>query len=414
MGVVSQLCKFKHPANFSYMKITFVFFSFLLYPTFSFSSGFGNTTIEAGNYSQRTRDKLKKEFTLTPAAPKLNRTSSSLELPYGPVKILRVLKVTDSRCPDINQNELFQIFLNVRKILLEQFKIGTTFEIKANISIGNFFKNEKMELMKYFLAMSMIRNVNNNTYKPLNDKTLEMIKQGGWKEMLGISEFDIWKDDPGIIQYRILKADEKDILKYFPKNLKQEKVKNDVLRKKLCNHFREHLTQLKKIQGLDDKPLLDKNYPGYFSSVRWRMLLHNTTSYDVVVTNTLILETAKRTDLHVFARGGIINGFVASINPDVSLTTVFPVLSEDSCFENKDRMNLEERDHAIAYILAHELGHQLFNLPDDYTGKIPLMNPPGGFHYKRWYKGIEKSTRAYHVTLVQSKIKKFRDKQSGK
>lgn len=396
------------------MKILFVFFLFLLYPTFSFSSDLGNTTIEADDYSQKNKDKFKKEFILTPEAPKLNRTGSSLELPYGPIKVLRVLKVTDSRCPDINQNELFQIFLNVRGILLKQFEIETMFEIKANISIENFFKNEKTELMKYFLTMSMMRNVNNSSRKPLDDKTLEIIRQGGWKEMLGISEFDIWKDDPGIIHYRILKADEKDILKYFPRKLKQEKVKNNVLRKRLCNHFREHLTQLKKIQGLDDDPLLDKNYPGYFSSVRWRMLLHNTTSYDVVVTNTLILETAKKADLHIFARGGVVNGFVASINPDVSLVTVFPVLSKDSCFKNKDKMNLEERNYAIAYILAHELGHQLFKLPDDYAGKIPLMNPIDGFHYKRWYKGIEKSTRAHHVPFVQSKIKKFRDKQSGK
>ncbi len=221
------------------------------------------------------------------------------------------------------------------------------------------------------------------------------------------AEYDIWSDDPGPPMGKMLSrfntAGSRPRAEYFPKGLRLGEKPTEEEKHKLLEYYKGRQAALKKLSGLDKQLLLDQNHRSYFSSSRWRKLLQGATSYDFVITNTPLLDTSKYFAFPSFMRGGILNGFLASINPTIGVVTSFPILSKADFFNERDLRSQEDRNLAIAAIIVHELGHQLRGLEDDFTGAVPLMNPPQMFRYGQWVKSFQNAEPAWKQPVPAAK-----------
>jgi len=316
------------------------------------------------------------------------------ELPHGVIKKLRVQKITDPRCPDISDDDLIKVLLEARKIAKKQLGLEIMFNVVGDTPLQTFFLDEDSRLAQYFIGTATMFS-SGTTPSALDLNTIELIRSGAWRDFLKKTEFDIWNDDPKPSMEKMLvnfaTAENKNIAGYYQKDLNIIDKLTDSEKKRLLDNFKSKQQNLKNIKGTDNKSLLDPQHRGYFSSNRWRKLLHGTTSYDFVITNTPLLDTSKHFAFPSFTRGGVLNGFIASIKPPVGVISAFPLLSDADFFREKDIATKEERNLALATIIVHELGHQILGLEDDFTGTVPLMNPPHMFQYKKWYKSIEKA-----------------------
>lgn len=327
--------------------------------------------------------------------------SGPAELPDGNIKILRVRKVSDPRCPDMSNEDLSRVFSEAKKLAKKQLGLELMFNIAGDTPLPEFFRDEDSRLARFFVNSGPISSTG-IAAPGMDEGTAEIIRNGGWRDLLQKTEYDIWADDPepslGKMLAQFATDENKKLPAFFPKELKISEKLTATDRQKLLEYFRGRQDALKVINGGDGKPLLDKNHKGYFSSNRWRKLIQGNATYDFVITNTLLLDTSKRFALASFTRGGVLNGFIASIKPAIGVVSTYPILSDSVFFRGRDIRTGEERISALATVIVHELGHQLRGLDDDFTGKGVLMTPPQGFEYKKWYEAVRKSAPAWKPT----------------
>jgi len=275
------------------------------------------------------------------------------------------------------------------------------FNIAGDMTLHSFFQDEDSRLAGFFINSGPL--TPNGVAAPGMDAgTAEMIRNGGWRDLLQKTEYDTWVDDPEPSMEKMLAQfatkENKKLPAFFPKELKiSEKLSRSDM-EKLLEYFKGRQEALKAIKGGDNNPILDQKHKGYFSSNRWRKLIQGNATYDFIITNTLLLDTSKRFALASFTRGGVLNGFIASIRPAIGVVSTYPILSDSDFFRGKDVRTREERISALATVIVHELGHQLRGLDDDFTGKGILMTPPQGFQYKKWYEAVRKSAPAWKPT----------------
>lgn len=323
------------------------------------------------------------------------------ELPDGSIKTLRIQKVSDPRCPDMSSEDLSRVFAEVKKLAKKQLGLELMFNMSGNMPLSEFFSNEDSRLAGFFINSGPLSSTGVAT-PGMDEGTAEIIRNGGWRDLLQKTEYDIWADAPEPSLKKMLAQfateENKKLPAFFPKELKISKKLTGTDRQKLLEYFKDRQAALKAIKGSNGTPLLDQQHKGYFSSNRWRKLIQGNSAYDFVITNTLLLDTSKRFALASFTRGGVLNGFIASIRPAIGVVSTYPILSDSDFFHGRDIRTSEERISTLATVIVHELGHQLRGLDDDFTGKGVLMTPPQGFQYKKWYEAVRKSAPAWKPT----------------
>lgn len=357
----------------------------------------------AGSTSAETGGPGSQEF--TPNSPGMLNFNKQLagpaELPGGNIKILRVQKVSDPRCPDMSSEDLSRVFDEAKKLAKKQLGLELMFNMAGDMPLSDFFNDEDSRLAGFFINSGPLSSTG-VAASGMDEGTAEMIRNGGWRDLLQKTEYDIWTDDPepslGKMLAQFATEENKKLPAFFPTELKISKKLTGADKQKLLEYFKDRQAALKAIKGGDDKPLLDQKHKGYFSSNRWRKLIQGNPTYDFVITNTLLLDTSKRFALASFTRGGVLNGFIASIRPAIGVVSTYPILSDSDFFRGRDIRTREERVSALATIIIHELGHQLRGLDDDFTGKGVLMTPPQGFQYKKWYETVRKSAPTWKPT----------------
>lgn len=116
---------------------------------------------------------------------------------------------------------------------------------------------------------------------------------------------------------------------------------------------------------------------------------------DLVVTNVPVLYGhADGTALHALARGGLIGGFAHEDGRrkragGTCVATSYPLVSGDPAVRvlGGERLSNSDVPLGLAALMAHELGHLLLGLGDNYEHRRCLMRPPAGLEFHRWWLG---------------------------
>lgn len=150
------------------------------------------------------------------------------------------------------------------------------------------------------------------------------------------------------------------------------------------------LDQIKSQKLPDGSDLIDGSLGN--EVVFWAYIDRFSFPYDVVITNQLIASAEYvGSSVHTAIRGGITNGITTS-NPSsrygaTAIVSTYPIIGEDRVTRTlRGGENYSEADSArfAGLLLAHEIGHQLFQLGHPYGRKSCVMNPPELLHFRDW------------------------------
>ncbi len=129
----------------------------------------------------------------------------------------------------------------------------------------------------------------------------------------------------------------------------------------------------------------------------WSLMAKLGIQAEIVLTNQLVASVEYMSiPIHTSIRGGITGGST-EYNPSSAFgssvwVSLFPYLSNDKLI-TKLRNNQEySRDEALFYagtILAHELGHQLFQLGHPWSNKACIMRPAEVLDFALWVKNLD-------------------------
>lgn len=156
--------------------------------------------------------------------------------------------------------------------------------------------------------------------------------------------------------------------------------------------------QWQAIQGSDGRPLIGEGvYHEYFA---W-LFAPRLASWlcEVVITNQLMASVEYlENSLHSALRGGVSNGLtVPSPNSrygTVSILSLFPFTSQEPLtrqLRGDEPIKKTNTVEAAAFMLTHELGHQLRHLGHPFGSKKCIMNPPELLQFDAWMHGLNAS-----------------------
>lgn len=162
--------------------------------------------------------------------------------------------------------------------------------------------------------------------------------------------------------------------------------------------------------GLDGATL------GLATMAPWSAAIQRRDTPDLLVTNVPIMYGHHDgAALHALVRGGLIGGFASFARPGPpygggAMVTLYPLLSASPAVRRVGGEVLGP--HAVARaaggLMAHEMSHVMWRLPDNYSHARCLMHPPAGLDYHRYWfvaEAIEpcaecnRSARAHEFTI---------------
>lgn len=154
------------------------------------------------------------------------------------------------------------------------------------------------------------------------------------------------------------------------------------------------LEQIKSQKLPDGGDLIDRSLNN--EVVFWAYIGRLSFPYDVVITNQLIASAEYvGSSVHTAIRGGITNG-ITTLNPSsrygtTAIVSTYPFIGEDRVTRTlRGDETYSEADSArfAGFLLAHEIGHQLFHFGHPYGRRSCVMNPPEMLHFRRWVEQL--------------------------
>ena len=283
----------------------------------------------------------------------------------------------DSRLPGISDADLAIIVAEAKKTL--DMKFGTenlNFVNKGQQPIEGFFAKYLNRKDAYYtnLNRGRLKFFVQNDYTALTPQILGFLRQ--WK---------VW-----------------DLADFFPEKKAELKTYEQVLPELMKGYFEKEkfLEGLKLAGGTD---LVARKNNDYQSYINWMATMRNQDQFDLVVCNTFIVyddmaHPYPHTALRFAKVGG--SSFESPKRPAFdggsSMLNLFEMLTDLEYFKTsgqRDKISRETWDQVIgAYILAHELGHMIYLIPDVYNhDKGCLMDSSHeNLDYYEGYKLLQK------------------------
>lgn len=181
---------------------------------------------------------------------------------------------------------------------------------------------------------------------------------------------------------------------FFPENERAAYDTYDKLYDAITGQMRDKIAEIGRL-GSRGKPLLRPEKAAYRSFINWLVALENQGEYDVVITNTFILydDMSQPSPHSIFSKakvGGVShrNEKRQALGGRVIMGSTFGMDTDIPFFMEQDgAVSRARRNDVIgAYVIAHELGHALFKLPDHYDhGPECLMNNSKTLSYSAGY-----------------------------
>jgi hypothetical protein len=141
--------------------------------------------------------------------------------------------------------------------------------------------------------------------------------------------------------------------------------------------------------------LIDSSFANEY--LMWNTYAVKKTKKQLTITNQLIASSEYfGNSVHSAIRGGVSNGFTSpasnSSSGVTSIVSLFPFLAVDhATMRIRDGLfaSADARDLAIAYMVVHELGHQLMRLGHPFENASCVMTPPKLLYFREWINGID-------------------------
>ena len=286
-------------------------------------------------------------------------------LPEGVIE-LRVAYVRNARLPEMTDAQLHLLLETARLGVREHFGRDITFTTLARLNVQELFQRFRAEDAKV---------LNNGIYD---------FKAGGGDDarlrkayVQGIGRFkDNLDDQIAYVRPYLL----------TPLTGRSYEALSDALMQTHLSRLRQFAMQRVPDGGLliDQQPYNEYAYWGSPDLIR--------APYEVVITNQLIASAEYYDpEVHSAIRGGISNGISAQNGGarfgSTSVVSTYPFIGEDAATrELRGNQSYSSADAAkyAAYLLVHELGHQLLHLGHPFGRKACVMNPAELLHFRAW------------------------------
>lgn len=258
------------------------------------------------------------------------------------------VKVVDKRFPTIPDSDFKTILSEARSIIKEKTGIHISFIDKGEVRIETFIDSKIKRYISLF-GEEEFNHLRINMFSPSKEDVVKILS--------------LWEDI-------------RDTLIFLPKEVQVSLTSRKSIVDYIGNIFIQNLKEVTSIKMEDGSPLIPKEKAKHCSLNTWlkipasyektRTIGRKTVSisdYDIYITNAPIIVDVPMFSPHPITTG-IING--VTIKQTILLTT-FPLLTDyDYWREIKEGASYELRLKLIGFILAHEIGHLLFRLPDRY------------------------------------------------
>lgn len=267
---------------------------------------------------------------------------------------LNVVYLEDKRLPTISSRDIYSILHQAEEELKIRFNAGyIKFTYLGKKSLKSFFAkylktgssfHKKLKPYKYRLFSKKIR------YKPYKEEIKKFLKQ--WR---------LWD------------------LKDFFSNEEQAKIRNyDDVIELLFKNYLKKLNILEKMRLRNGKFLIDRKNHKFNSYINWLTAMHFQDRYDIIITNTIIVyDDISKPYPHAVLRYAKVGGSSFEspkrhrLDGNASMVNLFEMLTDIKYFKKPARTRKISRsmwNKIIGrFILAHELGHMIYLIPDVYN-----------------------------------------------
>lgn len=304
---------------------------------------------------------------------------------------LRVAYVHNPRMPALEESRLAEVLDRTRQLMQAHFGVTMRFEAPRHLAIAPVFQA---------ISPRWARKAERERMDPTNDRAaLEKMVPAFVKDLRDAGDIAAQKR---FAARHLVEAPADDTDAAFARALL----------------WTQHqlLATWYRMPASDGRPLLGRDR--YNEYTFWSALGSTDLPYEVIVTNQPIA-SAEHDDnaVHSALRGGVSNGIttqnVASRFGLMSILSTFPFVDESPQarrLRGDDQPDVEQANHYMALLLAHELGHQLLHLGHPFADASCLMNPPALLDFRSWSAGLDptrctlRSSRANTPGFIQFKV----------
>ena len=153
--------------------------------------------------------------------------------------------------------------------------------------------------------------------------------------------------------------------------------------------YKNYLHNVKMLTDENGNKIIQRNViynsGAYLSNVLYLDKYLEEPKNTIYLTNDIIIDDTKNIPIHIFIRGGVVNGICEPESKSI-IISYFPLFYESDIFNNKSEEFKKERENIMAMLIAHEIGHCIFGMKDDYINKESIMYPVYKFDYLEWIK----------------------------
>lgn len=287
---------------------------------------------------------------------------------------LEVIRALDERLPTLSDRDMNQILNEAKRIVRMKLGSHIDFHFHDNgiISLDELFKD------KSYRNTARYRKLNRDRYDLERGPDMPYLKEEKFKKR--------------VIKF-LKRWDLKDLTGFFPD---QTIINYDDVYNNLFRVYHQRVSHLKTLRTPNGNLLLKSPLPPYQSYVEWGSFLRYQDRYDIIFTNTLIMadlmsEPYPHSVLKHAKIGG--GGFLCpkctAFNGNTVMISTIEEHGNIKGLSDMDKNISRELKNKVigGFLLAHEIGHALYLLPDVYDhGDMCLMSSSlSNFDYVKGY-----------------------------
>jgi hypothetical protein len=283
----------------------------------------------------------------------------------GPRIQLRVVHAINPRLPKFTRAQLDMLLAEASRGAKENYRVDIDFVLSDEITVDGLFQSISADLWRTAQYGAYELKSGRGDPDRLSETFAEALAREG--------------DPPA------------DLIQFGGAPLEKLKGKGYAeIGKELARIQLEGLARWRAIKAPDGTPAIDERPYNEFAF--WSVLGYGGLPYDVVVTNQVVASAEYGSvEVHSALRGGMTLGLTA-YNKGSGLGTyvfvsTFAVTDADPWvikLRGGERYSEKEMPRLMAYVLVHELGHQLFHYGHPFARPECVMNPTYLLQLREW------------------------------
>jgi len=280
---------------------------------------------------------------------------------------LRVLKINDSRLPDLTENQYQTLYRQI-EIFTEKY-IG--FKVKL-VDAG------KKDILDFF-----------SSYNTLFQKSRFRYRIGSG--ILHLNNITEWSMLENSIMKNIKDRKLKTIQNYLPDGKKAQTFEE--AGQLMFDAFREKFNAIRSIRVKDDALFKEGNYALTQDYLYWTSILYEASDADIYITNSMIFSADDAMPPYVIKRGGITsavtdNNIYNELQGAIVLGLYQFISTNEIIARDRGELPEEELENVIALLMTHEMGHLMGRYDEYYDLKHSVHVAPVDINYYQWYLNI--------------------------